>query len=72
VRKAAASERDPRERSEQLTLREQGTKACPVSVGNRAPPHGGGVSRGVLSPGAQDRAPLSWTNERADTLFVCE
>ena len=21
---------------------------------------------------AQDRAPLSWTNERADTLFVCE
>ena len=22
--------------------------------------------------GAQDRAPLSWTNERADTLFVCE
>jgi hypothetical protein len=20
----------------------------------------------------QDRAPLSWTNERADTLFVCE
>jgi len=23
-------------------------------------------------PAAQDRAPLSWTNERADTLFVCE
>jgi hypothetical protein len=21
---------------------------------------------------AQDRAPLSWTNERADMLFVCE
>jgi len=21
---------------------------------------------------AQDRAPLAWTNERADTLFVCE
>jgi hypothetical protein len=21
---------------------------------------------------AQERAPLSWTNERADTLFVCE
>ena len=21
---------------------------------------------------AQDRAPLSWTNERADTFFVCE
>jgi hypothetical protein len=21
---------------------------------------------------AQDRVPLSWTNERADTLFVCE
>jgi len=20
----------------------------------------------------QDRVPLSWTNERADTLFVCE
>jgi hypothetical protein len=39
-------------------------------------------SRGVLSSAsddevggttrAQDRAPLSWTNERADTLFVCE
>jgi hypothetical protein len=23
-------------------------------------------------PSAQDRAPLSWTNERADMLFVCE
>jgi hypothetical protein len=32
-----------------------------VSVGNRAP--------AVLS---QAGAPLSWTSERADTLFVCE
>jgi hypothetical protein len=23
-------------------------------------------------PSAQDRAPLAWTNERADALFVCE
>ena len=23
-------------------------------------------------PSAQDRAPLSWTSERADTLLVCE
>ena len=26
----------------------------------------------AADPTRQDRAPLSWTNERADTLFVCE
>ena len=56
----AALKRDPRERSGQSAR----------------------VSGGALSsanddevggfPSAQDRAPLSWTNKRADMLFVCE
>ena len=57
------------------------SRTQPGSVGNRAPPYWGGASGGALPLRAtttsadfraQDRAPLSWTNERADTLFVCE
>jgi hypothetical protein len=60
----------------------------PPVIANFRPTPAFGVPRGHLIPKksalvgnltkvtrvhrVQDRAPLSWTNERADTLFVCE
>jgi hypothetical protein len=39
---------------------------------NPAGPHAASVGKWSECGRAEDRAPLSWTNERADTLFVCE
>jgi hypothetical protein len=61
VRKAAAHERQPL-RAERAIYTEGAEAFFPLRATTKSPDQ----------RRAQDRAPLSWTNEGADTPFVCE